>query len=125
MQFLLVFGLSYQLPIIMYAITQFKIVKPIFWGNNLRYVIIILVIFAAVITPDGSEFFTDNFARTIQYLRPFSKAIKRQRKQPSLGIRAFRLLNIRKSQLPTMESVLRSNSAENTENKMFTLVKTP
>ena len=54
MQFLLVFGLSYQLPIIMYAITQFKIVKPIFWRNNLRYVIIILVIFAAVITPDGS-----------------------------------------------------------------------
>jgi sec-independent protein translocase protein TatC len=30
MQFLLVFGFSYQLPIIMCAITQFKIVKPMF-----------------------------------------------------------------------------------------------
>jgi sec-independent protein translocase protein TatC len=54
MQFLLVFGFSYQLPIIMRAITQFKLVKPIFWRNNLRYVIIIIVMFAAVITPDGS-----------------------------------------------------------------------
>jgi sec-independent protein translocase protein TatC len=54
MQFLLVFGFSYQLPIIMRAITQFKLVKPIFWRNNPRYVIIIIVMFAAVITPDGS-----------------------------------------------------------------------
>jgi sec-independent protein translocase protein TatC len=54
MQFLLVFGLSYQLPIVMYAITQFKIVKPMFWRDNLRHVIILVVIFAAVITPDGS-----------------------------------------------------------------------
>jgi sec-independent protein translocase protein TatC len=54
MGFLLVFGFSYQLPIIMCAITQFKIVKPVFWRNNLRYVTIIIVIFAAVITPDGS-----------------------------------------------------------------------
>jgi sec-independent protein translocase protein TatC len=38
----------------MRAITQFKLVKPIFWRNNLRYVIIIIVMFAAVITPDGS-----------------------------------------------------------------------
>jgi sec-independent protein translocase protein TatC len=54
MQFLLVFGFSYQLPIIMLAITQFKLVNPMFWRSNLRYVIIIIVIFAAVITPDGS-----------------------------------------------------------------------
>jgi sec-independent protein translocase protein TatC len=54
MQFLLIFGFSYQLPIIMCAITQFKIVKPMFWRNNPSYVIILIVIFAAVITPDGS-----------------------------------------------------------------------
>ena len=54
MQFLLICGLWYQLPIIMCAITQFKIVEPMFWRNNLRYIIIIIVIFAAVITPDGS-----------------------------------------------------------------------
>jgi sec-independent protein translocase protein TatC len=62
MQFLLVFGFSYQLPIIMCAITQFKIVKPMFWGNNLRYVIIIIVIFAAVITPDVVCCCTNAFA---------------------------------------------------------------
>jgi len=53
-QFLLVFGFSYQFPIIMCVITQkgelLKIVKLMFWRNNLRYVIIIVVIFAAVIT---------------------------------------------------------------------------
>jgi sec-independent protein translocase protein TatC len=54
MQLLVVFGLSYQIPLIMWAITAFKIVEPKFWSNNLKYVIIIVVMFAAVITPDGS-----------------------------------------------------------------------
>jgi sec-independent protein translocase protein TatC len=54
MQFLIAFGISYQFPLIMWAITLFKIVEPNFWRNNLRYAIIILVIFGAIITPDGS-----------------------------------------------------------------------
>lgn len=54
MQFLIAFGLSYQFPLVMWVITLFKIVEPNFWRNNLRYVIIILVVFGAIITPDGS-----------------------------------------------------------------------
>lgn len=54
MHLLIAFGLSYQLPIIMWASTVSEIVEPRFWRNNLRYVIIIIAIFSAIITPDGS-----------------------------------------------------------------------
>jgi sec-independent protein translocase protein TatC len=54
MHLLIAFGLSYQLPIIMWATTASEIVEPRFWRNNLRYVIIIIAIFSAIITPDGS-----------------------------------------------------------------------
>ncbi|HET7147325.1 MAG TPA: twin-arginine translocase subunit TatC [Candidatus Nitrosopolaris sp.] len=53
-QFLIVFGFSYQFPLIMWATTLFNIVEPTFWRDNLRYMIIIFVVFGAVITPDGS-----------------------------------------------------------------------
>ena len=54
MHLLIAFGLSYQLPIIMWASTVSEMVEPGFWRNNLRYVIIIIAIFSAIITPDGS-----------------------------------------------------------------------
>ena len=54
MHLLIAFGLSYQLPIIMWASTVSGMVEPRFWRNNLRYVIIIIAIFSAIITPDGS-----------------------------------------------------------------------
>ena len=54
MHLLIAFGLSYQLPIIMWATTVSEIVEPRFWRDNLRYVIIIIAIFSAIITPDGS-----------------------------------------------------------------------
>jgi sec-independent protein translocase protein TatC len=54
MHLLIVFGLSYQLPIIMWAATICGMIEPGFWRDNLRYVIIIIVIFSAIITPDGS-----------------------------------------------------------------------
>jgi sec-independent protein translocase protein TatC len=54
MHLLIAFGLSYQLPIIMWATTVSEMVEPRFWRNNLRYVIIIIAIFSAIITPDGS-----------------------------------------------------------------------
>jgi sec-independent protein translocase protein TatC len=38
----------------MWAITVFGLVSPKFWRNNLRYVIIILSVFGAFVTPDGS-----------------------------------------------------------------------
>jgi sec-independent protein translocase protein TatC len=54
LQFLLAFGVSFQLPIAMYAISVSGIVDSDFWRKNVRYAIVIIVIFGAVVTPDGS-----------------------------------------------------------------------
>ncbi len=54
LQFLLAFGLSFQLPLVMYAISASGMVDSDFWRKNIRYAIVVIVIFGAVITPDGS-----------------------------------------------------------------------
>ncbi len=54
LQFLLAFGFSFQLPLVMYAITASGMVDSNFWRKNNRYAIVVIVIFGAVITPDGS-----------------------------------------------------------------------
>jgi sec-independent protein translocase protein TatC len=38
----------------MYIISLSQIIDRDFWRNNLRYSIIIIVVFGAIITPDGS-----------------------------------------------------------------------
>jgi len=54
LQFLLAFGFSFQLPLVMYAISVSGMVESDFWRKNIRYAIVVIVIFGAVITPDGS-----------------------------------------------------------------------
>jgi len=54
LQFLLAFGLSFQLPLVMYAISMTGMVDSKFWRNNIRYAIVAIVIFGAIITPDGT-----------------------------------------------------------------------
>ncbi len=54
LQFLIAFGLSFQLPLVMYAATVSGLTDAVFWRKNIRYAIVIIVIFGAVITPDGS-----------------------------------------------------------------------
>jgi sec-independent protein translocase protein TatC len=54
LQFLLAFGVAFQLPLIMYAATASGITDTRFWRRNIRYAIVILVIVGAVVTPDGS-----------------------------------------------------------------------
>ena len=54
LQFLLAFGFSFQLPLVMYAISASGMVDADFWRKNIRYAIVAIVIFGAVITPDGS-----------------------------------------------------------------------
>jgi sec-independent protein translocase protein TatC len=54
MQFFLGFGIAFQLPILMYGISLTGTISPRFWRSNFRYAILILVIFGALITPDGS-----------------------------------------------------------------------
>jgi len=54
LQFLLAFGFSFQLPIVMYAVSASGVIDSNFWRKNIRYAIVVIVIFGAVITPDGS-----------------------------------------------------------------------
>ncbi len=54
MQFLIAFGFSYELPIIMWAVSAAGMVEPRFWRDNLRWAVVIIAVFGAVITPDGS-----------------------------------------------------------------------
>jgi sec-independent protein translocase protein TatC len=49
-----VFGIAFQLPIIMYLLSLSGLTDSKFWQKNFRYAIIIITIFGAVITPDGS-----------------------------------------------------------------------
>lgn len=52
--FTLALGLSFQLPILMWVITVVGLVQPKFWRDNLSYAIVAMVIFGAIVTPDGS-----------------------------------------------------------------------
>jgi sec-independent protein translocase protein TatC len=54
MQFFLGFGIAFQLPILMYGIALTDTISPRFWRANFRYAVLIIVIFGALITPDGS-----------------------------------------------------------------------
>ena len=54
LQFLLAFGFSFQLPLVMYAISVSGAVDAEFWRKNIRYAVVVIVIFGAIITPDGS-----------------------------------------------------------------------
>ncbi|MFM8659692.1 MAG: twin-arginine translocase subunit TatC [Candidatus Nitrosotenuis sp.] len=54
LQFLLAFGVAFQLPLIMYAATASGVTDAKFWRNNIRYSLVVLVIIGAVVTPDGS-----------------------------------------------------------------------
>lgn len=54
LQFLLAFGIPYQLPLVMWELTICEFIRSNFWRNNLRYVISVLAIFGALVTPDGN-----------------------------------------------------------------------
>ncbi len=54
LQFLLAFGIAFQLPLIMYAVSASGLTDTKFWRRNMRYAIIVLVILGAAIAPDGS-----------------------------------------------------------------------
>ncbi|MDE1829004.1 MAG: twin-arginine translocase subunit TatC [Thaumarchaeota archaeon] len=54
LQFMLAFGISFQLPLIMYAVTASGMVEEKFWRRNIKWAVIAIVILGAAITPDGS-----------------------------------------------------------------------
>jgi sec-independent protein translocase protein TatC len=52
--FLVAMGLAFQLPVIMWTTTKLGVVNSDFWKENFRYAVAGMVIFGAVVTPDGS-----------------------------------------------------------------------
>src|SRR2546430_2463568 len=52
--FTLAFGLAFQLPVLMYGLTALGIVPANFWKKYWRFATIAIVVFGAIITPDGS-----------------------------------------------------------------------
>jgi len=54
LQFFIAFGISFQLPLIMYVLSLTGLIDNKFWIKNFRYALIFIVIFGALITPDGS-----------------------------------------------------------------------
>lgn len=54
LQFILGFGIAFQLPVIMYVLSLSGMTDSKFWQRNFRYAIIIITVFGAIITPDGS-----------------------------------------------------------------------
>jgi sec-independent protein translocase protein TatC len=57
-QFVLFFslggGLSFQVPVIMWIVTEAGLVDAGFWRRNMSYAIVAIVVFGALLTPDGS-----------------------------------------------------------------------
>lgn len=52
--FFLAFGISFQLPIVMYTISSLGLVDAQFWKDKFKYAVLIMIIFSALVTPDGS-----------------------------------------------------------------------
>jgi sec-independent protein translocase protein TatC len=50
----LAFGISFQLPIVMYAISSLGLVDTQYWKDKFKYAVLIMIIFGALVTPDGS-----------------------------------------------------------------------
>jgi sec-independent protein translocase protein TatC len=53
LQLLVAFGLAFELPAIMYALSLTGVADAVFWKKNFRYAVIVFVVFGAIITPDG------------------------------------------------------------------------
>ena len=54
LQFFIAFGISFQLPLIMFFLSYSGLVGLRFWIKNFKFALLIIIIFGAVITPDGS-----------------------------------------------------------------------
>jgi sec-independent protein translocase protein TatC len=54
LQFFIAFGISFQLPLVMAILSSSGLVNIQFWLKNFKYAVLIIIIFGALITPDGS-----------------------------------------------------------------------
>jgi sec-independent protein translocase protein TatC len=54
LQFFIAFGIAFQLPLIMFILSASGLINSQFWTKNFKYALLIIIIFGALITPDGS-----------------------------------------------------------------------
>src|SRR5437899_2598704 len=54
LRFTMAFGIAFHLPVLMYGLTALAIVPANFWKKYWRFATIAIVVFGAIITPDGS-----------------------------------------------------------------------
>lgn len=54
MMFMLAFGVVFELPVIMVGLSSTGLVSPDFWKEHWRWAVLLTLVFAAVITPDGT-----------------------------------------------------------------------
>jgi len=52
--FMIAFGGSFELPVVMYALTAAGLVDAGFWKRHWRFAVIAIFVFGAIVTPDGS-----------------------------------------------------------------------
>lgn len=52
--FFIAFGISFQLPLVMYFLSLSGFVGYKFWIKNFKFALLIMIIFGAILTPDGS-----------------------------------------------------------------------
>ncbi|MFQ5710300.1 MAG: twin-arginine translocase subunit TatC [Candidatus Geothermarchaeales archaeon] len=81
--FILAFGLSFQLPIVMVVLSSLDIVDPGFWKRNFRYAVLGMLIFGAIITPDGSgiTMFMVAAPMIVLYLAGYLVAVRGKKKE--------------------------------------------
>lgn len=81
--FVVAFGISFELPVIMWVLSAIGIVDAKFWRNNWRYAAVAIVIFGAVITPDGSGITMWFVALPMMALYLAGYLVIRRRKKPT------------------------------------------
>ena len=54
LQFFIAFGISFQLPLVMFILSASGFISLQFWIKNFKYALLIIILFGAIITPDGS-----------------------------------------------------------------------
>jgi sec-independent protein translocase protein TatC len=54
LQFFIAFGISFQLPLIMFFLSFSGLIGFKFWIKNFKFALLIIILFGAIITPDGS-----------------------------------------------------------------------
>ena len=82
LMFMLAFGVVFELPVIMVGLTSMGLVRADFWKEHWRWAVLLSLIFAAVITPDGTGVTMMMVALPMLLLYALGYAISKARDRP-------------------------------------------